>query len=189
LENIRSKMKDPGCRCEMENPSGSCCLGNVTKGIAIARQELGMTDETVLKRQTSPESLTNRGELIAKVGTVISAIMASACCWLPLLLLAVGVSGAGMAATLAAYRPLFMAVTFGFLGAAFYFTYLPRKAVAEGRHGCCVPEATSGEACCAPATKSRFRMMTFNKAMLWVVTVLAVAFLFFPKYVGFFLRP
>lgn len=27
-------------------------------------------------------------------------------------------------------------------------------------------------------------MMTFNKAMLWIVTVLAVAFLFFPSYVG-----
>ena len=80
-----------------------------------------------------------------------------------------------------------MVVTFGFLGAAFYFTYRPKKAVAEGGHGCCAPEATSSEACCAPATKGRFRIMAFNKVMLWAVTVLAVAFLLFPKYVGFFL--
>jgi copper chaperone CopZ len=31
-------------------------------------------------------------------------------------------------------------------------------------------------------------MMTMNKAMLWAVTVLAVAFLLFPHYVGYLLR-
>ncbi|MBS1985890.1 MAG: cation transporter [Bdellovibrionales bacterium] len=190
LEDIRAKMKDPGCRCETENPSGSCCLGSVAKGIKIAQEELDMNDSNVTPASPA-KSATGRGEMIAKIGTVVSAIMASACCWLPLVLLAVGVSGAGAGAgivsTLEAYRPLFMVVTFGFLGAAFYITYRPMKAVAEGGHGCCVPEATSGEACCAPAPKVRFSIMAFNKVMLWVVTVLAVSFLFFPKYVGFYL--
>ncbi len=186
-DDIRVKMKDPGCRCEMTNPSGSCCLGSVAKGITTAQQELNMNNTTIPANSASSTLSTNCGETIAKIGMVISAIMASACCWLPLMLLAVGVSGAGIAASLEAYRPLFIVVTFGFLGAAFYFTYRPKRAVAEGGHGCCAPEATSAAACCAPATQGRFRMMTLNKAMLWGVTLLAVAVLFFPKYVGFFL--
>lgn len=183
LEDIRAKMKDPGCHCETSNPSGSCCLGNVTKGIQIAQEELGMNDSNVTPASTAKSS-TNRGEMSAKIGVVVSAIMASACCWLPLLLLAVGVSGAGIAATLEAYRPLLIVVTYGFLAAAFYFTYRPKKAAAEAGHGCCAPEPAEEEGCCTSAGKRRFNLMTFNKAILWVVTVLAVAFLFFPSYVG-----
>lgn len=179
LEDIRAKMKDPGCRCEVTNPSGACCLGSVAKGLETAKAELNGAKLTTPSR--------NKAETITKIGTVLSAVMASSCCWLPLILLAVGVSGASIAAALEAFRPLFIVVTFGFLGAAIYFTYRPKKAVADGGHGCCAPEATSGEACCAPANQGRFNMMTLSKVMLWVVTVLAVAFLFFPKYVSFFL--
>lgn len=179
LEDIRAQMKDPGCRCEVTNPSGVCCLGNVAKGIETAKAELNAAEPS------TPSA--NKAETITKIGTVLSAVMASSCCWLPLVLLAFGVSGAGIAATLEAFRPLFIVVTFGLLGAAFYLTYRPKKAVAEGVHGCCAPEASSGEAGCSTATNGRFRMITLNKLMLWVVTVLAVAFLFFPKYVGFFL--
>lgn len=126
----------------------------------------------------------SKGETIAKIGTIISAIMASACCWLPLVLLAVGVSGAGIASTLEAYRPLFIVVTFGFLGAAFYFTYRPKKQSVAGESDCCAPEEKPVEDCCAPAANRRFNMMTLNKVMLWGVTVLAIVFLFFPSYVG-----
>jgi len=183
LEDIRAKMKDPGCRCEIENPSGSCCLGNVAKGIKIAQEELGLVGSDV-QTPTPAKSATGKGEKIAKIGTIVSAIMASSCCWLPLALLAVGVSGAGIASTLEAYRPTFMVVTFGFLGAAFYFTYRPKNAVAGGGHDGCSTEAAAVDDCCESASKSRFNMMTLNKAMLWVVTVMAVAFLFFPSYVG-----
>ena len=117
----------------------------------------------------------NRGELIAKIGTVVSALMASSCCWLPVLLLAVGVSGAGIASALEAYRPLFMVVTFSFLGMAFYFTYRPRHA-ANAVADCCSPPAEA-------TGKRRFNMMAFNKVMLWTVTVMAVVFLFFPQFV------
>lgn len=109
--------------------------------------------------------------MIAKVGTIVSAIVASSCCWLPPLLLVAGVSGAGMTAALEEYRPYFIVVTFSFLAAAFYLTYRPRRAT-SGVEECCAPAAASGR---------RFNMMTMNKIMLWAVTVMAVVFLFFPQ--------
>jgi len=172
LDDIRAKMKNVGCSCEVTNPSGSCCLGAVAKGVETAKSELPAT--------LSNRSSSSKAETVTKVGTVLSAIMASACCWLPLVLLAVGVSGAGIAATLEAYRPILMVVTFGFLGAAFYLTYRPKKS-ASGQ-GCCA--TTEGEDCCATNNAGRFNMMSMNKIMLWGVTVAAIAFLLFPNYVG-----
>ena len=76
-----------------------------------------------------------RGERLATLGTLVSAILASSCCCVPLLLLGLGllgVSTAGLARTmkvgLESYRPAFTVVTFAFLGLAFYFTYRPRRA-------------------------------------------------------------
>jgi len=33
LEDIKAKMENPGCSCEILNPSGGCCLRDVTKAI------------------------------------------------------------------------------------------------------------------------------------------------------------
>lgn len=144
-----------------------------------------MSEPVVLPTNKASNSLSSRGETVAKVGTVVSAIMASSCCWLPLVLLAVGVSGVGIASTLEAYRPLFIVGTFSFLGTAFYYTYRPKKSTVGGEHDCCATGEV--EDCCSPAAKRRQNMMTLNKVILWVVTVLAVAFLLFPSYVGAFL--
>jgi hypothetical protein len=116
-------------------------------------------------------SAAGRAELVAKIGTILSAIMASSCCWLPPLLLIAGVSGAGIVATLEQYRPLFMVVTFSFLAMAFYFTYRRRPGMAA--HNCCAPAEG----------RRRFNMMAVNKIMLWAVTAMAVVFLFFPQFV------
>ncbi|WP_419581591.1 mercuric transporter MerT family protein [Stieleria magnilauensis] len=159
-------------------------MGNVGKGIKIAQAELDMSG-----LETEPSELTARrsrhkGETIAKVGTLVSAILASACCWLPLMLLAVGVSGVGIASTLEEYRPYFMVITIGFLGAAFYFTYRPKSSDSD----CCVTEASGGDACCDTAARSTLSMLTVNKVMLWIVTAAAIAFLFFPSCVGVFVN-
>lgn len=33
LDDIKAKMKDPGCFCETANPSGKCCLVDIKKFI------------------------------------------------------------------------------------------------------------------------------------------------------------
>lgn len=33
LSDIKAKMENPGCNCEVLNPSGGCCLGDVSKAI------------------------------------------------------------------------------------------------------------------------------------------------------------
>lgn len=40
LEDIKAKMKDPGCSCEILNPSGGCCLTDVTKAIKEIKKGL-----------------------------------------------------------------------------------------------------------------------------------------------------
>jgi len=182
LDDIRRRMKGPGCHCETANPSGACCLGSVAKGIQIATKELEIADSPLPTAPTS--AFKHRAERLAKIGTLLSAIVASSCCWLPLLLLAVGVSSAGVASTLEAYRLIFIAVTFGALAAAFFFTNRRRKA-ATAQDGRCESQTTAKEDCCA--TGRRVDSMSLNKVTLWLVTILAVAFLFSPSYVGAFL--
>jgi len=36
LEEVKSKMNDPGCFCETSNPQGGCCLSNITAWIKYA---------------------------------------------------------------------------------------------------------------------------------------------------------
>ena len=62
---------------------------------------------------------------------------------------------------LEAYRPIFMVVTVGFLGMAFYLIYRPRPAATQN--------ASS-------------KIMTMNKVMIWTVTVVAAFFIFCPQY-------
>lgn len=134
--------------------------------------------------------------LLAQFGALASAIVASACCWLPLLLIAVGVSGGALSATFEAWRPVLLPVTFALLGLAFYFTYRKPRAGAQrtggtaaGEDACCTVPATEskGEACCPPAGGGVSALKKVNKVMLWVVTAFVLAFAFFPNYVGYLL--
>ncbi|MCI0457336.1 MAG: cation transporter [Gemmataceae bacterium] len=115
-----------------------------------------------------PRKAEGRAALWAAAGSVVSAVVASACCWLPLLLLAFGVSAAGVSATFAQVRPFFLLAAAVLLATGFYLTYV-RKQV-------CAP----GSACAVPNPKLR----RFNQVMLWVATVLVLAFALFPNYVG-----
>jgi len=42
LDDIKAKMEDPGCSCEILNPSGGCCLGDTGKAIKEIKKELGL---------------------------------------------------------------------------------------------------------------------------------------------------
>ncbi len=107
-------------------------------------------------------------ERLALGGSVVAAVLSSACCWLPLLLLAFGASAAGVSAFFERWRPVFLVVAVALLGAGFYVTYF-RKVQ------CC----TAGE--CATAPRSRG---VINQVMLWVAVVFVAGFALFPNYVG-----
>lgn len=115
-------------------------------------------------------STTSRAGLLSSGGAVLGALFASACCWLPLLLIGMGASTVGVAGFFETYRPYFLVATAGLLGAGFYFVYF-RK-----------PKCAPGEACEVPNP----RLQRINKVSLWLATVLVVAFATFPNYVGAF---
>ncbi len=122
---------------------------------------LGVDGSTV---RTLPR---DRSGLLATGGSVLTAILSSACCWLPLLLLAFGTSAAGASAFFERWRPLFAGVAIVLLGIGFYFTYLHRA-------------PCSGGAC----ETRRGRAGLLGKVSFWLSAVVVAAFVLFPRYAG-----
>lgn len=104
----------------------------------------------------------------AATGATLSAVLSSACCWLPLLLLAFGASATGLSATFEAYRMPLLVAAGSLLATGFYLVYF-RKPVCEPGGACSVPSS---------------RLTRLHKGMLWIATVFVAAFAFFPNYVG-----
>jgi mercuric ion transport protein len=100
------------------------------------------------------------------LGAVVSAFAASICCVGPLVLLALGAGGAWASrlSVLEPYRPVFIAITFGFLGFAFYRAYRTPEGAA------CPPDGS----CAVP------RARRISRIVLWIVTPLILALLAFP---------
>ena len=105
------------------------------------------------------------------IAAITAAVAASVCCIGPLLLVGLGISGAWISNLTAfePYRPIFIALTFMFLGFAFYKVY--RKPKTEN----CKPGST-----CANPKKDKI-----NKAVLWSITLLIVGMLVFPYLVPY----
>lgn len=114
----------------------------------------------------------NRAERASIGGAMVAAVLSSACCWLPLLLLAFGASAAGVSAFFERWRPVLAAVAIVMLAIAFYLVYFRRTACADD--GC-------GTAACTTRAAGR---RVFTHVMLWSAAVLVVAFLLFPRYAG-----
>jgi mercuric ion transport protein len=109
-----------------------------------------------------------RPEQAAAAGSVVGAVLASACCIGPLVFAVLGISGAAFAQSFEPFRPYLLVATYALLGGAFYFTYRPGPTA-------CAP----GSACEMPRTNR------FGRAMLWmaaVIVVLATAFPWYAEY-------
>ncbi|MFQ6105242.1 MAG: mercuric transporter MerT family protein [Candidatus Glassbacteria bacterium] len=116
---------------------------------------------------TSNKQLQKEGHNWGLIGAMSAAVFASLCCLGPLVLLVLGISGAwiGNLTALEPYRPIFMVVTLGFLGVAFYKVYETPKEKA------CEP----GSYCASPHAGKR------NKVILWIATILIAGLLSIPS--------
>ncbi|TDJ68340.1 MAG: hypothetical protein E2O39_13360 [Planctomycetota bacterium] len=111
--------------------------------------------------------------LFAAGGSVVAALVASACCWIPFLLVSSGAATTGLSARFERVRPYSLGVTALFLGLGFYLVYFKKEQ--------CAP----GAACAVPNEK----LQRINRGMLWIATVAALVLALFPNYVGILANP
>lgn len=111
------------------------------------------------------ENLVKDGKWLG-VTALVSAGVASLCCIGPAVSIALGLGSLGAFAAFERYRLLFMGLAAVVLGAAFYFTY--RKSEAACADGSCKTVGESPKA----------------KAALWVITVVAAAFMSAPSWLA-----
>lgn len=113
-----------------------------------------------------------RAEKATLVGGALAAFGASVCCLGPLVLVAIGVSGAwiGSLAALEAYRPIFIGAAVVMLAFAWRRIYRTRVAAA------CSPDGP----CALPRANGIYR------AMFWIVSALVLLALVFPYIVPYF---
>jgi len=103
-------------------------------------------------------------------GAVAASFASALCCAGPLLAVAVGLSGAGLASTFTPLRPYLLGATAGFL--LFGFFLVDR----EERKAC-----EPGKPCAEPHVRRRM------KVVLWIATAVAVLFATFPRWQDFIL--
>lgn len=145
----------------------SCRVFNTPDGVP--------SEETLLaalgvNAATVAPMTTDRAGFLAIGGSVVTAILSSACCWVPLLLLTFGASAAGASAFFERWRPAFIVVAVTMLALGFYFSYFRRTTCADG--------------CCGERPRRGRRL---QRAMLWGSAAVVAAFIFFPNYVGLLL--
>ena len=185
VEDIEKEVKETGtstipaairdaCRkgldnCKKNNPQGSCCLGNVSRILKAARTsavvESSREGGVLLRINRRP--MKNRTSIWATGGALVTAVLSSACCWLPLLLVAFGVSTAGVGSFVETYRPYLLGATALLIAVAFYLVYFRKQTCEEGD-------------CAAP----RPGFEKINRILLWCTAVIVLVFAFFPNLVG-----
>jgi copper chaperone CopZ len=96
----------------------------------------------------------------ASGGSVLSAMVSSACCWLPLGLIAFGFSAGGLGAFFEQTRPIFLPVSAILLSLGFYFAYF--RETSQGRRA------------------------RFTRLALWIAAAGTASFALMPTYLGAF---
>jgi mercuric ion transport protein len=126
-------------------------------------------DYLEMKAATTPDARPWSAAASVLAGAA-AAVGASACCAGPLVLVLLGVGGAWGARLVALepYQPYFLAAALAFFGFAYYRLYL--------RPANCAP----GAVCAVPDTRKR------QKAVFWVVCVLALLLVSTPLYAPLF---
>jgi mercuric ion transport protein len=107
---------------------------------------------------------------LAALGGIGAGIASALCCVGPLVAVAIGVSGAGLAATFEPLRPYFLGAAGLSLGAGFFW-------VSREDQKACEP----GKPCASPEVRRRM------KRWLWIATVIGIAFGSFPWWSKFVL--
>lgn len=100
-------------------------------------------------------------------GAIVAASLASACCILPVVFGALGISALGVAAAFEPLRPYFVAAAAIMLAVGFYYAYF-RRARSEG-------------AACDVRSSRGVRLA---RPVLWLATAAVVALGLFPSYAG-----
>jgi hypothetical protein len=90
VASITAEIKAGRCACETTNPSGSCCLGDVSKAVQELMKEMAQpinhpseTQEACCQTTARPASWLGRGLLALGVS---GAALAALCCFAPALL-------------------------------------------------------------------------------------------------------
>lgn len=165
---IRAEVKAGNCRCEVENPSGRCCLGDVIRAEKQATADI--------KGAASPAKSSKSAMAGSSAMGLLAAFLASICCIGPVVFAALGVGvgatgflagAAGFLKALLPYRPAFISLTGLLVGISFYLAYRkPKTACAPG--GLCRSEE-------APGSK---------RAWLWMMAAIALALVLAPYWLG-----
>lgn len=111
--------------------------------------------------------------VFTSLGAVVSAVLASTCCWAPLLSLAglLGVSSSHLV-WLISIKPYLIAMSLGILGFALYRAYFP----ATAKDCCEMPEEYQA---LTQEEKKTYGFLS-SKKFLWIVTAITVLMLLIP---------
>lgn len=175
FETISARCRAGDDDCQRTNPQGSCCLGNVRR-VAKTPGEAGDagasgccdTNRPALDdaEGSAPSDTARPVQRVSAAGALLAAVLASACCWLPLMLVGVGTSAAGLAGLSEALRPYLLIATAMLLGTGFFLAYRPQRT--------CVDD----EECRSPRPERTSRLG------LWLVAVVALVSVFLPDIMG-----